>query len=308
MPSRAIDPLRSFAAPGEPYPLGESFHGGPVSQQRHGARGRPVEKRTSIARNRRRQARILRLLPWAVAVVAAVLFVSVTDGGRVVRPAAPLMAQLDHVLARAGLGIGEVIITGHRRTTEAEISDRLSLRGRHSLWLLDLTEMKRRVEALPWVAEATISRSLPDRLLVSVRERVPVAVWSDGRRPGVFIDEDGKALGASGTAVAGGLPVYFGKGGRAHAAAMRAAMLGLDELAKQVRVFEWTAERRWTLHLVSGQVIQLPETGWHLALAGLMRGQPGQRLLDADFSILDLRVSGETVLRGRASGRGGPHG
>lgn len=45
----------------------------------------------------------------------------------------------------------------------------------------DLEDLRQRVEALPWVASARVSRIWPDTLAVRVVERSPYARWGEGR-------------------------------------------------------------------------------------------------------------------------------
>jgi cell division protein FtsQ len=54
------------------------------------------------------------------------------------------------------------------------------------LFELDLDAIRDRVEALPWVAHARISRVWPDRLAIVVQERQPYARWGEA----ALIDRD----------------------------------------------------------------------------------------------------------------------
>lgn len=47
------------------------------------------------------------------------------------------------------------------------------------LFTIDLAAIRARVEALPWVAHARVSRVWPDRIAVRVTERVPFARWGE---------------------------------------------------------------------------------------------------------------------------------
>ena len=50
-----------------------------------------------------------------------------------------------------------------------------------SMLLVDLDEVKARLELLPWVEEASVGRVLPDRLVVDIKEREPAAIWQHER-------------------------------------------------------------------------------------------------------------------------------
>jgi cell division protein FtsQ len=60
-----------------------------------------------------------------------------------------------------------------------------------------------RVEALPWVAHATVSRHWPDSLVVTVVERVPAAVVESPGHSAVVVDDSGHVLGPESSASPG---------------------------------------------------------------------------------------------------------
>ncbi len=62
-----------------------------------------------------------------------------------------------------------------------------------SVYLVPLAERQRRLEAIDWIAEATVSRVWPDRIVVRVRERQPIA-FVNFRRGVLLIDAYGKLL------------------------------------------------------------------------------------------------------------------
>lgn len=53
------------------------------------------------------------------------------------------------------------------------------LRG--GFFTLDLAAAQRAFETVPWVRKAGIARHWPDRLVVTIEEHIPAALWSDGR-------------------------------------------------------------------------------------------------------------------------------
>jgi len=60
----------------------------------------------------------------------------------------------------------------------------------------DTAALARRVEALPLVAQATITPSYPDTLVVSVRQRQPALLWRSDSGEEVVVASDGVALGS----------------------------------------------------------------------------------------------------------------
>jgi cell division protein FtsQ len=256
--------------------------------QRHTGQRRPRP------RHRRRRAAARHLLPLSVAVAAAIVFVTLTEGGSHARPATPVTAYVDRVLERVGLGLTQVAVRGQSMTRDSEIYDRLRLTDTRSVWLLDTEAARKRIETLPWVRTASLKRVFPDRLQIEIQERTPIAIWSDGNTV-ALIDATGKRLGPATTQTSNGrfasLPNIFGPGAPPHAAAIIGTINRLPVLRGRIALFEWTANRRWTLHLKSGGRVLLPATEPGAALVRLARGQPGRRLIDGEFKQLDLRLS-----------------
>ena len=90
-----------------------------------------------------------------------------------------------------------------------------------NLFRLSTAPLVAALEELPTVAQATVSVQLPETLVVTVRERVPVLVWRVGARR-YLADSEGELfgrLGADPPAVAADLPVIDDR---------RAASVGLS--------------------------------------------------------------------------------
>ena len=74
----------------------------------------------------------------------------------------------DPRLAYAGITVG-----GEAQTPMAEIVSAAGFAQGTNVWLLDTSAAERRIDALPWVAAATVRRSWPNRVSVIVAERKP---------------------------------------------------------------------------------------------------------------------------------------
>ncbi|HEX5482249.1 MAG TPA: FtsQ-type POTRA domain-containing protein [Terriglobia bacterium] len=76
---------------------------------------------------------------------------------------------------------------------------RLGIAQAPNVFQLSLAEARKRLEAIPWVESATVSRILPNRLTVNIIERTPVAFVDVGGhlelvdKEGVFLQPPGKA-------------------------------------------------------------------------------------------------------------------
>jgi cell division septal protein FtsQ len=71
-------------------------------------------------------------------------------------------------------------VTGNRQVSRDEILRRAAFAADRSIWLQDTRGASARIEAIPFIASASIHRLPPDSLTIAVRERVPYAVLQAG--------------------------------------------------------------------------------------------------------------------------------
>jgi len=92
----------------------------------------------------------------------------------------------------------DLIVKGNHYVTRQDLLAALGfsdseVRQSFNIFRLNLAAEQKRVEAIPWIKSATITRIFPDRLIVNVRERAPLAFAQvDGRLE--LVDEDGVFL------------------------------------------------------------------------------------------------------------------
>jgi len=81
-----------------------------------------------------------------------------------------------HILASERLQVARVDVRGSRFLSDAEVRELLGQAVGQNILSLDIVSLLERLRSSPWVADATVQRALPDRLLVQIHERVPLAL------------------------------------------------------------------------------------------------------------------------------------
>jgi cell division protein FtsQ len=84
-------------------------------------------------------------------------------------------------------------VEGNVHVTTAQVASLSGLTSTSNVLWLNADAVERRVEADPWVLVTRVSRDLPSGIIVTVEERVPVAVTA-GRDP-MLVAGDGMVLG-----------------------------------------------------------------------------------------------------------------
>jgi cell division protein FtsQ len=202
----------------------------------------------------------------------------------------------DIVARAAGFPIREVFIHGERELHEDEILAASGVRATSSLPFLDVAEVRRNLRAVPLVAEAAVRKVYPDRLVITVTERDPFALWQkDGTvnliaADGTVIDQlrDNRFLR---------LPHVVGDGANLRAREFVALLDAAPDLKSRVRAGVLVSGRRWTLKLANGIDVKLPEHAAGAALAELARIDRESQALSRDIIAVDLRVPGRVAFR-----------
>jgi cell division protein FtsQ len=236
------------------------------------------------------------------ALLGALCFGIVTGGGRQVRATAAMLPQLDNVLAAAGLAITQVELTGHRFTPDGDIFDALDLGHVNSMLSLDGDEACRRIERLPWIKTAAITRVYPNKLAVTVTERKAAAVWRRGPTT-YLLDATGRVLSAVRDEPKD-LPRFSGEGAATEASALLGLLSRYPAFAERMDVAERVGERRWTLHLKDGIALHLPAGGEAAALAELSDNTAFRKVLRGHDIIVDLRTPGRATVRSAGKDEG----
>lgn len=214
------------------------------------------------------------------------------------RFSAPLSAQIDDLMIRAGLGVDEIRVSGHRYTIDSNIFTALELDRPTSLLRYSPEAARRRVEALSWVGRATVTRVLPNIVEVVISERTPIAVWLQGEGA-ILVDAEGRELAAVSQSTLPQLPRIAGAGAPGAVTALVAALRDHPALASRVTVSERVGQRRWTLALDNGSRVHLPAEGEAAALTRLMQRAESAGLLSEPRRIVDLRVEDRIAIAPR---------
>jgi cell division protein FtsQ len=167
-----------------------------------------------------------------------------------------------------------------------------------SMAAFDIEEVRQELLGYGWVADARVSRRLPDTLVIDLVERSPVAIWqTDGRY--TLIDAQGVRLPGIDASTMPSLPVLVGTDPRAQMPAFLHLLEAAPALKPQVAGAAWIGDRRWNLRFKSGEILALPEDERRArdAFAEFARMDGVNRLLGRGIQRFDMRFDGQLVFR-----------
>ena len=247
----------------------------------------------------RRPVRAFRRIDWALprhfglkGLIA--LFVGTAVAGVVIGGNG--MNVLSAASASAGFAIENVKITGQSETSEVDVLSALDIGTYPSLLTLDLEAAKARIEALPWVKEATLKKLFPDTVEIAVSERDPYATW---QHDGVLslVDRAGKVITDDVSDAYATLPRVVGIGAADKAGDYAALIAAWPTIAGEARAGILVSENRWTIVLKTGIELMLPSDNPQAALATIAALDRDHGLLSREITAVDLRQPGQMVVR-----------
>ena len=220
----------------------------------------------------------------------------VVKGGHTATIATAIKDTADAAANAAGMRIASVSLSGQRQVSREEIFAAAGVTENSSLLFLDVADARTKLEAIPWIAEATVRKLYPNRLQITVTEREAFALWQRQGKVHV-VAADGTVLSAKLEPRLAALPFVVGQGAATRARDFLAVLDRFPSIRDQVRAAILVAERRWNLRLKNGIDVRLPERDIERALETLARLDRENSLLSRDIVAVDLRLADRTTVR-----------
>ncbi|WP_300296187.1 cell division protein FtsQ/DivIB [Ferrovibrio sp.] len=191
--------------------------------------------------------------------------------------------------ATVDMRLGEVNLQGRVHAPLEALAEAVGVERGDPMLSLDLDAIRRRVEGIGWVRQATVWRQLPDTLHIEIVEREAFARWQiDGRV--YLIDTIGKVLEEGDRPEFHHLFLLVGAGASDKAHDLL-DMLGREPvLASRVVNAIRVRGRRWDIEFDNGIVARLPEENPEQAWSRLIELERQYGLLRRDIKTVDLRL------------------
>lgn len=239
------------------------------------------------------------LVLCALVLGSAVVYGAVI-GGQTARAYDALTGGIERLAIAAGFGVKKITVTGQLHATDAAITAALGAGPETMMLGFDTDAAKTRLEAVPWIRHAQVMRLLPSTLQVVIEERAPFAVWQKNGQTFV-VDAEGVVLAPALRDAYAGLPLVVGEGAGKNAAALVEQLAAYEDLKQKILAAIRVGDRRWTLKLVSGTEIMLPDDNVPEALASLEKLDAEKAVLKRDIAAVDLRLLDRISVRLRAA-------
>jgi len=225
------------------------------------------------------------------------------SGGHVTRLTNQLKWQAIALSGQMGFTVQEILVVGRRETLQKDLLKAVRLVRGAPILAFDLEAAKGRVQALPWVGNASLERLLPDTILVRVEERRPLAIWQHKGRF-ALIDQAGRVILRKGLERYADLILVVGRDAPENAAALVKVLATQPQLLPMVKAAVRVGARRWDVRLRGAIDVRLPEEDPVSAWARLAEYERTHSILERDVKTLDLRQPDRLIVRRSSTGKG----
>ena len=200
--------------------------------------------------------------------------------------------------AKIGLVLDDIVVSGRIRTPKQDLLQALQLKRGDNFLKIDVHELKKRVESLPWIKSAIIKRKFfPNVVEINLQEKIVRSLWQINEKfhP---IDEDGRVIDAPYVPDAPIL-LIVGDGAPQNINHLLAAIDSNKKVLERVKVANFISHRRWNLVLddvENGITIKLPEDDVEQAWKKLLKLDAVNGILKRKLTIIDLRLKGKVTV------------
>jgi cell division protein FtsQ len=238
---------------------------------------------------------IRRFSMWTLVLVLLALAIAIAAALRL-----PQMVgiELGERIGSAGFAVKRVEIKGLNRMERLPIYAVALDQSSMAMPLVDLEAVRQKLLRFGWVAEARVSRRLPDTLVVDIVERQPIAIWQHNRQLSL-IDATGVVLEPVKLEAMPDLPLVIGPAANRQAGALNRLLSVAPELRPIMEGATWVGGRRWDLRFQSGETLVLPEgqEAAQKALVQFGRMDKVTQLLGRGLVRFDMRIPGKFIVR-----------
>jgi cell division protein FtsQ len=216
--------------------------------------------------------------------------------GRLTQTEGAVAGRFWQVTSNLGFKVEHVYLEGRKFTPLADINEAMGIRSGDPILALSLPAIRERLQAIPRVRYAEVTRLLPNRLDVRVIERQPIAVWqNEGKLH--LIDSDGVVMEYIDPREYGQLLLVVGEDAPSHAHELLLMMAREPDLYKSVASASRIGERRWNIRFKNGVELKLPEQNASEAWQSFARMEQDQHLLERAVKSVDMRLSDRVFIK-----------
>ena len=207
-----------------------------------------------------------------------------------------LIEASSNIPITAGLIVREVIVEGRSKTKKSALLQALQVSEGDNILAINITEMKDRINKLPWVKSARIERHFPNKISLTLFERTPMARWQTNRIL-KLIDVHGDVIPIVDLTRFSNLPIIIGKNAPKIAGQILNTLSNEPHLFRRVKSLTLVSDRRWDVQLDNQINVHLPEKNPGKAWAHLATVEQGHNIFGDQIQGIDMRLENQLIIK-----------
>ena len=207
-----------------------------------------------------------------------------------------LIEASSNIPITAGLIVREVIVEGRSKTKKSALLQALQVSEGDNILAINITEMKDRINKLPWVKFARIERHFPNKISLTLFERTPMARWQTNRKL-KLIDVHGDVIPIVDLTRFSNLPIIIGKNAPKIAGQILNTLSNEPHLFRRVKSLTLVSDRRWDVQLDNQINVHLPEKNPGKAWAHLATVEQGHNIFGDQVQGIDMRLENQLIIK-----------
>ena len=164
---------------------------------------------------------------------------------------------------------------------------------------IDLQEVCDKVQSLPWVKRAVVTRSyFPNVIHISISEKSVKSIWQY-QNEFYPIDEDGNIIETE-FVPEQNLLLIVGQGAPEHFNDLLKVVEKDKDLFKRLKAANFISNRRWNLvfdDIENGVTVKMPEEDFEEAWKKLVKLDKTRGILKRKLTFVDLRLKNKVIVR-----------
>ncbi|MBP5216044.1 MAG: FtsQ-type POTRA domain-containing protein [Alphaproteobacteria bacterium] len=209
-----------------------------------------------------------------------------------------LLAEIYNKTANAGWGLDDITIEGRFKTSKEDILEVMRLQRGDNILEIDLDEICRRLEDLPWIKKVSVTRRyFPNVIHISITEKEVKSIWQY-QNEFYPIDEEGEIIKTEYVPQANILQI-IGEDAPKHFNALLKIVETEPELFARLKAAHLISKRRWNLifdDVEKGVTVKMPEENLAGMWKKLAKLDKTQGILKRKLTFIDLRLKNKVVV------------
>ncbi len=210
-----------------------------------------------------------------------------------------LLTEFYSKTASVGWGLDDVTLEGRNKTSKEDVLRVVDLHRGDNILEINLAAICDKVKTLPWVKDASVSRSyFPNVIHISIREKKVKSIWQY-KNEFYPIDEDGKIIETEYVLQKNILQIV-GEEAPEHINDLLKIIEKDAELFSRVKVANFVSKRRWNLifdDVLNGITVKLPEEDVDTAWKKLVKLDKTRGILKRKLTFIDLRLKNKVIVK-----------